>query len=86
LSIGKRPHFHEAKALVDGGFSGKSGKNHPAVPMELVLRPNWNVGIVERWNNGLKGMKTIKNDPFPLLDPVFHYSNWGETPVLLIKM
>ena len=25
-------------------------------------------------NNGLKKIKTIKNDPFPLLYPVFHYS------------
>jgi hypothetical protein len=45
-------------------------------------RPNWNIGVMEYWNDGLRGEKKKRSMPFDFNTqystfPIFHHSIWA---------
>jgi hypothetical protein len=55
-------------------------RNNESFNGNLFMLSEWNVGVMEYWDQG--GNKTIlivKNSFKPII-PSFHYSNWGEAP------
>jgi hypothetical protein len=38
------------------------------------LRPNWNIGVMEWWNDGFEGILSILNSLFNFYYPIFHIS------------
>jgi hypothetical protein len=50
--------------------------------LSLGASPDWNVGMMDHWNNGFGGMKLMAIDDFLLLTPNIPLSHYSIIPEL----